>query len=158
MAANDLDAIIALTNGPAWLTNDDPERRPRRPLRVLRGLVDGGCGVAGSTSRCPPATTRDCPIGITFIGGRWDEPELIGFAYDYEQATQVRVPPQFIPTIGDDLFPGVPNPPERSGSRRPRVSAISSCASGRGSRGDDEARPSAGLRAVGGMVVGKGGG
>jgi len=33
-------------------------------------------------------------------------------AYDFEQATQVRVPPQFIPTIGDDLFPGVPNPPD----------------------------------------------
>ena len=25
MADNDLDAIIALTNGPAWITNDDPE-------------------------------------------------------------------------------------------------------------------------------------
>jgi hypothetical protein len=49
-------------------------------------------------------------MGITFIGGRWAEPKLLGLAYDYEQATQVRVPPQFIPTIGDDLFPGVPNP------------------------------------------------
>ena len=46
---------------------------------------------------------------ITFIGGRWAEPELLGLAYDYEQATQVRVPPQFTPTIGDDLFPGVPS-------------------------------------------------
>ena len=26
------------------------------------------------------------------------------------QATDVRVPPKYIPTIGDDLFPGVPNP------------------------------------------------
>ena len=46
MAANHLDAIIALTNGPAWPTNDNPDRgRPQRALRVLRGLVDGGCGV-----------------------------------------------------------------------------------------------------------------
>jgi hypothetical protein len=50
------------------------------------------------------------PIGITFIGQRWAEPELVGFAYDFEQATHVRVAPQFIPTIGDALFPGVPNP------------------------------------------------
>jgi hypothetical protein len=35
---------------------------------------------------------------------------LIGYAYDFEQATHIRVPPQFIPTIGDALFPGVPNP------------------------------------------------
>jgi hypothetical protein len=39
------------------------------------------------------------------------EPELLGFAYDFEQATEVRVPPQFIPTIGDELFPGIPNTP-----------------------------------------------
>ena len=82
----------------------------------------------------PAGYVSGLPIGITFIGGGpWTEPELIGFAYDYEQATQVRVPPEFIPTIGDALFPGVPNPaPAPCGSRRPRVSAISSCASGRG--------------------------
>ena len=57
----------------------------------------------------PAAYIEGLPIGITFIGGRWAEPELLGLAYDYEQATQVRVPPQFIPTIGDALFPGVPS-------------------------------------------------
>ena len=36
--------------------------------------------------------------------------QLVGYAFDFEQATRVRVPPQFIPTIGDALFPGVPNP------------------------------------------------
>ena len=45
-------------------------------------------------------------MGITFIGGRWAEPELIGLAYDFEQATDVRVPPTFIPTIGDDPLGG----------------------------------------------------
>ena len=51
-------------------------------------------------------------MGITFIGGRWSEPELLGLAYDYEQATHHRRPPQFKATIGDALFPGVPNPPD----------------------------------------------
>ena len=59
----------------------------------------------------PTGDVAGLPMGITFIGGRWAEPELLGLAYDYEQATQARVPPQFIPTIGDALFPGVPNPP-----------------------------------------------
>ena len=30
------------------------------------------------------------PIGVSFIGGQWDEPDLIGFAYDFEQATRSR--------------------------------------------------------------------
>jgi amidase len=111
MADNDLDAIVALTNGPAWPTNDDP----------TEGDLDGhfeyfvGSSSAAAVSgyadiTVPAAYVEGLPVGITFIGGRWAEPALIGLAYDYEQATQVRVPPQFIPTIGDDLFPGAPNP------------------------------------------------
>jgi amidase len=42
------------------------------------------------------------PVGVSFFGGRWDEPKLIALAYAFEQATKVRVPPQFIPTIGID--------------------------------------------------------
>ncbi len=135
MADNDLDAIIALTNGPAWPTNDNPEE----------GDLDGhfeyfvGSSTAAAVSgyadiTVPAGDIEGLPIGITFIGGRWAEPELIGFAYDYEQATQVRVPPQFIPTIGDDLFPGVPNPPLQAQAQRQQATqgAISPCASGRG--------------------------
>jgi hypothetical protein len=66
----------------------------------------------------PTGDDQGLPIGITFIGGRWAEPKLIGLAYDYEQATHVRVPPQFIPTIGDALFPGVPNPPAELRAQR----------------------------------------
>jgi amidase len=111
MAANHLDAIIALTNGPAWPTNDDPN------LGDLNGHFEYfvGSSTAAAVSgfadiTVPAGYDEGLPIGITFIGGRWAEPKLLGLAYDYEQATQVRVPPQFIPTIGDALFPGVPNP------------------------------------------------
>jgi amidase len=111
MADNDLDAVIALTNGPAWPTNDNPNE----------GDLDGhfeyfvGSSSAAAVSgyadiTVPAGYVQGLPMGITFIGGRWAEPELLGLAYDYEQATEVRVPPQFIPTIGDDLFPGAPNP------------------------------------------------
>ena len=50
----------------------------------------------------PAGFVGPLPIGVSFIGGRWDEPTLISLAYAFEQATQVRVPPDFIPTIGDD--------------------------------------------------------
>jgi amidase len=111
MTTYNLDAIIALTNGPAWPTNDDPN------FGDLNGHFEYfvGASTAAAVSGYPDITVpaghdQGLPIGITFIGQRWAEPELVGFAYDFEQATHVRVAPQFIPTIGDALFPGVPNP------------------------------------------------
>ncbi len=113
MAANNLDAIIALTNGPAWPTNDDPNEGDLNGHFEYFVGSSGAAAVAGYPDITVPAGyDAGLPMGITFIGRRWQEPRLIGLAYDYEQATHVRVPPQFIPTIGDALFPGVPNPPE----------------------------------------------
>ena len=112
MAENHLDAIIALTNGPAWPTNSNPEEGDldgRFEYFVGSSSAAAVSGYADIT--VPTGYVHGLPMGITFIGGRWAEPELLGFAFDYEQATEVRVPPQFIPTIGDALFPGVPNPP-----------------------------------------------
>ena len=105
MADNDLDAIIALTNGPAWVTNDDPLGGDTAATDNFANFV--GSSTAAAASGYPDVTVpagdhNGLPIGITFIGGRWDEPNLIGYAFDFEQATHVRVPPTFIPTIGDD--------------------------------------------------------
>jgi hypothetical protein len=53
--------------------------------------------VAGyGTITVPAAYVGHLPVGISFIGGRWSEPALIGFAYDFEQATHARVPPTFL--------------------------------------------------------------
>jgi amidase len=95
-----VDAIIAPTNGPAWVT--DPV------LGDLSGDFSKFIGsstaaaVAGYANITVPAGYADgvLPIGVSFTGGRWDEPNLISLAYAFEQATQVRVPPSFIPTIG----------------------------------------------------------
>jgi amidase len=111
MAANHLDAVVALTNGPAWPNNSDPNEGDLNGHFELFVGSSSAAAVSGYPDITVPAGhDAGLPIGITFIGGQWAEPKLIGYAYDYEQATHVRVPPQFIPTIGDALFPGVPNP------------------------------------------------
>jgi len=41
----------------------------------------------------PMGLSAGLPVGITFAGPAWSEARLIGLAYDYEQASQARVPP-----------------------------------------------------------------
>jgi amidase len=95
MAELDLDAIIAPTNGPAWVT--DP----------VNGDLGGDFSTfVGSSSpsaiagypnvTVPAGFVGPLPVGVSFIGGRWAEPELIALAYDFEQASMVRVPPAFL--------------------------------------------------------------
>ena len=109
MAAHNLDAIIAPTNGPAWLT-DPVNGDLGGDFSTFIGS-SGPAAVAGYANVTVPAGfVGPLPVGVSFIGGRWDEPTLIGLAYAFEQATRVRVPPAFIPTIGDDA----------SASRQPR--------------------------------------
>jgi amidase len=120
MEENELDAIVALTNGPAWPTNDNPnEGDLEGKFEQLFVGSSGAAAVSGYADITVPAGyIQGLPIGVTFIGGRWDEPQLLGVAFDFEQATDIRVPPQFIPTIGDALFPGVPDPPDAAQTQR----------------------------------------
>lgn len=49
------------------------------------------------------------PRNLSFLGMAWDEPELIGFAYAYEQISNRRVPPT---AVNPGLFPNGCTPPE----------------------------------------------
>jgi amidase len=94
MTANDLDAIIGPTNSPAWKT--DPVNGD--DLSIFVGS-SSPAAVSGYPSITVPAGfVGPLPVGVSFIGGRWDEPTLIGLAYALEQASHVRVPPTFLST------------------------------------------------------------
>jgi amidase len=89
-----LDAIVAPTQGPPGLidlVNGDPSG----------GSSTSPCAVAGYPAiTVPMGYASGLPLGITFMGKAWAEPVLLRFAYAYEQATKVRVAPQFRQTAG----------------------------------------------------------
>ncbi len=89
LAAHKLDAVVAPTGGPAWLidlVNGDSET----------GGSSSPAAVAGYPSITVPAGFAcGLPIGISFFGRAWSEPQLIKLAYAFERATRARKPPRF---------------------------------------------------------------
>jgi amidase len=94
MDKHKLDALVAPTGGPAWLTD------------LIAGDHFGGgssssAAVAGYPNISVPAGyVFGLPVGISFFGRAWSEPVLIRLAYAYEQGSKQRKPPQFFPTLG----------------------------------------------------------
>jgi amidase len=89
-----LDAIVAPTGGPAWLTD-----------LVNGDHVAGGSSNAAAVAGYPNINVTagfisGLPVGISFFGRAWSESTLIRLAFAFEQATKARQVPRFLPTIG----------------------------------------------------------
>jgi len=84
-----LDALIAPTDSPAWLTdlaNGDNSNANTSRIAAVAGYPH---------VTVPMGFVFGLPIGISFFGRAWSEPVLIKLAYACEQATRARKPPQF---------------------------------------------------------------
>ena len=94
LRAYKLDALVAPTGGPAWLTD------------TVNGDHYGAsfsspAAVAGYPHITVPAGfIHGLPVGLSFVGTAWSEPALIGMAYAYEQASRRRRAPTYRARVG----------------------------------------------------------
>ena len=92
LSTHRLDAIIAPTDGPPWLTD----------------LITGDHRLRGSSTPAavsgyphitvPAGYVSGLPVGISFFSGAYSEPTLIKITYAFELATRHRKPPRFLAT------------------------------------------------------------
>jgi len=92
MEKNRLDALVAPTGGPAWVTD-----------LVNGDHGSGGCSTPAAVAGYPHITVPagfvfGLPVGLSFFGRAWSEPVLVRLAYAFEQATRLRKPPRLLPT------------------------------------------------------------
>jgi amidase len=92
LSAHRLDALVAPTNGPAWL------------IDLVNGDADSGGSSSPAAEAGYPSITVPAgyafglPVGISFFGRAWTEAKLIRIAYAFEQAANARHAPTYART------------------------------------------------------------
>ena len=90
---HNLDAIVAPSGGPAWLTdyaNGDSHSGGFSSLAAVAGYPH---------ITVPAGTVYGLPVGISFFSTAFSEPVLLRLAYAFERATNYRRPPKFHKTV-----------------------------------------------------------
>jgi amidase len=93
LSEHKLDAMVALTSGPAWLIDH------------VNGDSDtGGCSSPAAIAGYPHITVpaglyRGLPIGLSFFGTAFSEPVLLRIASGFEHVANARAIPKFLVTV-----------------------------------------------------------
>ena len=94
LAANRVDLLVGISNGPAWtidLVNGDNFGGPSASqLPAVAGYPH---------LTVPMGAVERLPVGISFIGTRWDDARVLSAGHAYELASRMRVTPSYRPAI-----------------------------------------------------------
>ncbi len=100
MSEQRLGAIVVISTSPAWLidllTGDGP-----RYTSAYLAAIPGHPNVT-----VPAGYVHDLPIGLSFMGGAWQEAKLLALASAFERVTAVRRPPKVAHSAEMESGPG----------------------------------------------------
>ena len=88
MTEHGLDALVAPTGGPAWMTDHVNGDQSSGIYSSSYAAVSGYASIT-----VPAGQVAGLPIGISFIGGAFSDARVIGYAFAFEQASDARQPP-----------------------------------------------------------------
>ena len=91
MTRHSLDALVGITEGPAWLTdriNGDPRGASSSTWAAVAGYPH---------VTIPAGMIGGLPAGFSFFGRAWSERELLRLAGAFEHVTEARRAPRFLP-------------------------------------------------------------
>jgi amidase len=101
LSGGHLDAIVALTNIPAWKTTYFKQDGQADAFGFGSSSPAAVAGYPDITVPAGFAGPDDAlPIGISFFGAQWDDADLLDLAAAYEDSAHARRAPTYLPTVG----------------------------------------------------------
>jgi amidase len=95
LKASGVVALVQPTTSPAWmidavLGDQSPDRNGIGSLAAIAGYPH---------LTVPMGAVKGLPVGLSFIGTRWDDARMLALGAAYEAAAKARVTPTFAPSV-----------------------------------------------------------
>ena len=90
LKTNAVDLLVGVTNGPAWVSDLAKGDSYQSPGTSQLPAVAGYPHLT-----VPMGAVEGLPIGLSLIGAKWSDADILSAGYAYEQASQKRVAPTY---------------------------------------------------------------
>ncbi|AJA07866.1 amidase [Sphingopyxis fribergensis] len=90
LKTHDVDLLVGVTNGPAWVSDLAKGDSYKSPGTSQMPAVAGYPHLT-----VPMGAVEGLPIGLSFIGAKWSDADILAAGYAYEQASKKRLAPTY---------------------------------------------------------------